>query len=206
MTGSTPPPDELAAGDGARAASPLTALLHRAGRAGTGGEEAWSAVFGLVHDELRALAAARMARERGGHTLQATALVAEAWLRLAGDAVHDFSTRRHFFAAAARAMERVLTDHARKVLAEKRGAGRARLTLTGFDLASDEDPERALELADALERLTSEDPRAAEVARLRLYTGLEVADVAAALDLSERTVAREWAFARARLTQLLGEA
>jgi len=166
-------------------------------------ERAFQALFALVHDELVQLARGQMARERAGHTLQATALVNEAWLRLAGDAEHAFGSRRHFFGAAARAMQRVLTDHARKVLAEKRGADRERLALTGLDLAATDDPARALELADALETLEKEDPRAAEVARLRLFAGLEVGEVAAALETSERTVAREWAYARARLTQLL---
>jgi RNA polymerase sigma factor (TIGR02999 family) len=169
-------------------------------------DDGWQAIFELVHDELRELARAQMARERAGHTLQATALVHEAWLRLAADAEPRFQTRRHFFGAAARAMQRVLTDHARRVLADKRGAGRERLTLTGVDLAAGDDPANAIALAEALERLEREDARAAEVARLRLYAGLEVADVARALATSERTVAREWAYARARLTQLLGEA
>jgi RNA polymerase sigma factor (TIGR02999 family) len=164
---------------------------------------AFELLFARVYDELRQLAAGHLRRERADHTLQATALVNEAWLRLAGDARHGFESRRHFFGAAARAMQRVLTDHARRVLARKRGAGGARLTLTGLDLAASEDPARALELSEALERLEREDPRAAEVARLRLYAGLEMADVASALGTSERTVAREWAYARARLTQLL---
>jgi len=181
-------------------ASDLTRLLAEAGER----EDAWRVIFALVHDELRKIAGAQMARERPGHTLQATALVHEAWLRLVGDSLPIFETRRHFFAAAARAMERVLTDHARKVLAEKRGAGRERLTLSGVDLAGSDDPERALELSDALEKLEREDPRSAEVARLRLYTGLELDEVASALGVSERTAAREWAYGRARLTQLLG--
>jgi len=182
-------------------ASDMTRLLAEVGRR----EDAWQAIFELVHDELRRLAGAQMARERPGHTLQATALVHEAWLRLAGDAEPSFETRRHFFGAAARAMQRVLTDHARKVLAEKRGAGRARMTMSGLDLAADDDPEDAIALSEALERLAGEDARSSEVARLRLYAGLEMVDVARALDVSERTAARDWAFARARLQQLLGE-
>jgi len=177
----------------------LTRLLSAAGS----GPEAWRAIFELVHGELRTLAAAQMRRERPGHTLQATALVHEAWLKLASEAPGDLTTRRHFFAAAARAMQRVLVEHARAVLAEKRGGGAQRMTLTGLDLAEADDPTRTLELSDALETLAREDPRAAEVARLRLYAGLEPGEVATALELSERTVAREWAFARARLTQLL---
>jgi RNA polymerase sigma factor (TIGR02999 family) len=179
----------------------LTRLLNQAeGRA-----DAWRAVFELVYDELRALAAAQMGRERAGHTLQSTALVNEAWLRLAGDAAPKFETRRHFFGAAARAMQRVLTDHARKVLAGKRGAGCERMTLTGLDLAASEDPERSIEVSDAIEALEREDERAAEVVRLRLFAGLEVAQAADALGVSERTAAREWAYGRARLVQLLGE-
>jgi RNA polymerase sigma factor (TIGR02999 family) len=180
--------------------SDLTQLLAEA----HGREDAWRAIFELVHGELRALAGAHMARERAGHTLQATALVSEAWLRLAGGPKPSFETRKHFFAAASRAMERVLTDHARRVLAEKRGAGRERLTLSGLDLAGGDDPRRMLELSDALATFEGEDARSAEVARLRLFGGLEIAEVAEALGTSERTAAREWAFARARLTQLLG--
>ena len=178
----------------------LTVLLQSAGSR----PDAWRAVFELVYDELRQLAAAQMGRERAGHTLQATALVNEAWLRLAGDGAPRFETRRHFFGAAARAMQRVLTDHARRVLADKRGGDRARLTLTGVDLASGEDPERAILVADALDALEKDDERAAEVARLRLFAGLEVAQVAEALGVSERTAAREWAYGRARIVQLLG--
>jgi len=181
--------------------SELTRLLAEVGER----EDAWPQLLELVHDELRALARARMANERPGHTLQGTALVHEAWLRLAEGGAPSFSSRRHFFAAAARAMQRVLTDHARRVLAEKRGGGAERLTLTGADLAAGDDPTRALELSDALEKLEREDPRAAEVARLRLYAGLELAETAAALEVSERTTAREWAFARARLVQILGQ-
>ncbi len=179
----------------------ITHLLREA----EGRPDAWRAVFELVYEELRRLAASQMARERGEHTLQATALVNEAWLRLAGDAAPRFDTRRHFFGAAARAMQRVLTDHARKVLAGKRGAGFERMTLTGADLAASDAPTRALEVSDALETLEREDERAAEVVRLRLFTGLEVAQVAEALGISERTAAREWAFGRARLAQILGE-
>jgi RNA polymerase sigma factor (TIGR02999 family) len=178
----------------------LTRLLTAA----RGREDAWRAVFELVHGELRRIAAAHMERERPDHTLQATALVHEAWLRLAGDGAPTFETRRHFFGAAARAMQRVLTDHARAVLAAKRGGGRERMTLSGIDLAASDDPQRALEIADALEQLEREDARAAEVARLRLFAGMEVAQAAEVLDLSERTTAREWAYGRARIAQLLG--
>lgn len=177
----------------------LTRLLNQAeGRA-----DAWRVVFELVYDELRALAAAQMGRERAGHTLQSTALVNEAWMRLAGDAAPKFETRRHFFGAASRAMQRVLTDHARKVLADKRSAEGERMSMSGLDLAAGEDPARAIEVSDAIEALEREDERAAEVVRMRLFAGLEVAQVADALGVSERTAAREWAYGRARMVQLL---
>jgi RNA polymerase sigma factor (TIGR02999 family) len=179
----------------------LTALLT----AKEGGERRWDEVLPLVYDELRALAQRRMGAERVQHTLQATALVNEAWVRLAADREMDWSSRRHFFGAAAEAMRRILVDHARKVRAEKRGGDRARVTLTVDGFEHGGDPERVLALDDALGALAREDARAAEVVRLRFFAGLEVADVARALEVSERTVMREWAFARARLSQLIGE-
>ena len=162
-------------------------------------------LLALVYDELRQLAERRMGGERAGHTLQATALVHEAWMRLAGTERMDWSSRRHFFGAAAEAMRRVLVDHARKVRSAKRGGDRARLSLSLADVEVDEQPERLLALDEALDRLAAEDERAAEVARLRWFAGLDVKEVAAALDVSERTVMREWAFAKARLSELLGE-
>ena len=180
--------------------SDFTRLLEAAGAR----EDGWREIFELVHAELRSIAKAHMARERADHTLQATALVNEAWMRLSGGPPTNFENRKHFFAAASRAMERVLVDHARKVLADKRGAGRDRLSLSGTDLAAGDDPRTMLEIADALELLEKEDPRAAEAARLRLFVGLEVAEIAQALAISERTAAREWAFARARLAEFLG--
>ena len=180
--------------------SELTRLLANAGDR----EDLWRDVLPLVYDELKGLAARRMARERGEHTLQATALVHEAWLRLCGDEQMAWSSRRHFFGGAARAMQRVLVDHARRAKADKRGGDARRVSLTLGDLATDADAERVLALNDALEVLEREDGRAAEVARLRLFADLPVADVARALDVSERTTAREWAFARARLAEMLG--
>jgi len=180
--------------------SDFTRLLAEAG----GDEEPWRAVLPLVYDELKGLAARRMAEERAEHTLQATALVHEAWLRLAGDERMAWSSRRHFFGAAARAMQRVLVDHARRAKADKRGGGAARVSITVGEICDAGEPDRLLALDDALEKLEREDRRAAEVARLRLLAGLELADVARALEVSERTAAREWAFGRARLAELLG--
>jgi len=160
-------------------------------------------VLGLVYDELRDLARRRMAGERAQHTLQATALVHEAYVRLVRDRDMQWRDRRHFFGAAAEAMRRVLVDHARRVQSEKRGGDRARLEITLGGLAREDDPELLLALDDALTALEAEDPRSAEVARLRFFAGLSVEDVSQALDVAPRTVARDWAFARARLTQLL---
>lgn len=168
------------------------------------GDEAWERLLPLVYDELRQLAAAQMRAERGEHTLQPTALVHEAFLRLVGDTSMAWSSRRHFFGAAAQAMRRVLVDHARKVRAAKRGGDAEREPLTGMQVEAAADAERVLALNEALDTLEAEDARAAEVARLRHYAGLSVAETAAALEVSERTVMREWTFARARLSELLG--
>lgn len=171
----------------------------------SGPRAAWERLLPLVYDELRELAARQVARERAGHTLQATALVHEAWLRLVGDEAVAWSGRRHFFGAAAEAMRRVLVDHARKVRAAKRGGDRARLSLTLSGLAVEDDPDRLLALDEALSRLQAEDERAAEVAWLRFFAGLSVEETALALEVSQRTVMREWTFARARLSELLGD-
>jgi RNA polymerase sigma factor (TIGR02999 family) len=167
-------------------------------------EDAWAQLLPLVYDELKMIAQRRMIAERGGHTLQATALVHEAYMRLVVDEDMSWSSRRHFFGAAAEAMRRVLVDHARKVKADKRGGDRARVSLSVGHLVGQDDPDRLLALDEALGTLAAEDPRAAEVARLRYFAGLTVADTALALDCSERTVMREWTFARARLSELLG--
>jgi len=161
-------------------------------------------LLGLVYDELRDLARRRMTSERAGHTLEATALVHEAWMRLVASPSPDWASRRHFYGAAAEAMRRVLVDHARKAKSQKRGGERLRVTL-GVDLAMELEPERFLSVVEALDRLADEDARAAEVTRLRFFSGLEMAELAAVLDISERTAHREWTFARARLTELLAE-
>lgn len=166
-------------------------------------EDAWSELLPLVYDELRDLARRRMSRERTEHALDATGLVHEAYMRLVGDNEMEWQSRRHFFGAAAEAMRRVLVDHARKQKSLKRGGDRARLSITVAELVHDDDPDQLLALDEALTQLGKEDPRAAEVARLRFYTGLGVEETALALDVSVRTVMREWSYARARLAQLL---
>jgi RNA polymerase sigma factor (TIGR02999 family) len=157
----------------------------------------------LVYEELHSLARARMREERAAHTLQATALVHEAYLRLVGADGIEWESRAHFFRVAAEAMRRILIDHARKKGAQKRGGGAKGIPLNVASLAEDVDPGQFLALNDALEKLEQEDERAAEIVKLRFFTGLSVADTVRVLGLSERTVMREWKFARARLFQLL---
>ena len=151
----------------------------------------------LVYDELRRLAAVQLAREQPGQTLEATALVHEAYLRLVGD--QQFANRRHFFAAAAQAMRRILVEAARrKQLAP-------RVALEGFEPAAAAGDERILELHDALERLAAEEPTAAKVVEARVFGGRSVEEAAAALGLSRATAYREWAFARAWLATALAD-
>jgi RNA polymerase sigma factor (TIGR02999 family) len=154
----------------------------------------------LVYAELRALAAAQMRKERPGHTLDATALVHEAYLRLGGE--RRFEDRRHFLAAAAQAMRRILIDDARKKLAEKRDGGQ-RFELSESDRVEIPDPARLLAVDEAIERLAVEDAGAAELARLRLFAGLSVEEAGEALGLPRATAYREWAYARAWLTAAL---
>lgn len=164
--------------------------------------EAAAEMLPLVYEELRSLARARMAGERRDHTLRATALVHEAYLRLAG---HDgpWHDRTHFFRAAAEAMRRILIDHARARGAEKRGGGAKSIQIEAISLGEEWDPTGLMMVDEALGGLAREDARAAEVVQLRFYAGLSFAEIAALLDCSERTVLREWAYARARLVQLI---
>ena len=172
-------------------------------RSGSGRAE--EEILPLVYDELRAIARARMARERSGHTLQATALVHEAYGRLLGDENPEWEDRRQFYAAAAQAMQRVLIDHARRVGSQKRGGDLQRVTLGAPESPVEMEMTRLVALDEALRSLAEEDPRAAEVTRLRFLVGLTVEETAHTMGISERSVAREWTFARARLTSLLGE-
>lgn len=153
----------------------------------------------MVYDELRALARSQLRRERPDHSLQATALVHEAYLRLARDGRAPWNDRRLFFVAAAEAMRRILIEHARKRGRAKRGGDPVRVELSSVDLAREEDLDQIVALDDAFRRLEIQDRRAADVVRLRFYAGLSVEETARALELSERTVKREWSFARAWL-------
>jgi RNA polymerase sigma factor (TIGR02999 family) len=157
----------------------------------------------LVYDELRKLAAVRLAQEAPGQTLQATALVHEAWLKLAGSNRQEWRGRAHFFGAAAEAMRRILIDQARRKASQKHGAGRPRegLDETGIELRAP--PAEILAVHDALNALAAEDPLAAEVVKLRYFVGMTIAEIAEALAVSPRTADRHWAFARAWLKRAI---
>ncbi len=199
-------PDHPASSSSSSAGQPpdpqaFTALLDSAA---AGDQQAFARLLESVYSELRAIAQNHMNGERQGHTLQATALVNEVYVRLIGRADVRWEGRGHFFRAAAEAMRKILIDHARSRGAAKRGGGKAALSISGaIDLAADADPAGFLALDDALLRLEKVDVQAAAVVRLRFYAGLNEAAVADALGISERTVAREWAFARAWLRDAL---
>jgi RNA polymerase sigma factor (TIGR02999 family) len=151
----------------------------------------------LVYDELRRLAAGQLAREKAGQTLEATALVHEAYLRLVGD--QQFANRRHFFAAAAQAMRRILVESAR------RKQIMPRIDLAGLEPSATAADERLLDLHDALERLAAMEPNAAKIVEARVFAGLSVDEAAATLGLSRATAYREWTFARAWLATALAD-
>jgi RNA polymerase sigma factor (TIGR02999 family) len=151
----------------------------------------------LVYDELRKLAAQRLGQEKPGQTLQATALVHEAYLRLVGD--QHFDNRGHFFAAAAEAMRRILLNRARDKKRLKRGGERHRVDLDHIEIALDTKDEDLIALDDALTELATEDPDAARLVNLRFFAGLTLKDAAASLGLSRRTAERQWTYARAWL-------
>ncbi len=157
----------------------------------------------LVYDELRRLAAHRMAAQPSDHTLQATALVHEAYLRLLGHGDHTWQNRRHFFAAAAEAMRHILVDRARRKAAVRHGGGQARLNFDDVLVASAVSDDAIMQVNDALEKLASHDTTAAELVKLRFFAGLTLAQAGELLGFSERTAKRTWAYARAWLYQEL---
>jgi RNA polymerase sigma factor (TIGR02999 family) len=161
----------------------------------------------LVYDELRRLAAQKLAREKPGQTLQATALVHEAYLRLVGTGDDlRWENRGHFFAAAAEAMRRILVETARRRKRWKRGGDRARAELLEADLAVDDPPDEILAVDEALARLAAEDAQAAELVKLRYFAGLSVEEAAQSLGLSRATAYRHWTYARAWVRcEVLGE-
>ncbi len=178
----------------------VTQLLNAIDR---GDPQAADQLLPLVYDELRKLAVVRMANEKAGQTLQPTALVHEAWLKIAGDGGEQFANRRHFFKAAATAMQQILIDIARRKQRLKHGANSIGEELHESRIAVAVPSEELLAVNDALAALALEDPQAAEVVQMRYFVGMTVPEIAAALDLAPRTVDRHWAFARAWLKRTI---
>lgn len=177
----------------------LTALLKNAA---IGDPVAAGDVYQLVHQVLRRIARQRLRQERSGHTLQATALVHEAWMKLVGDKPVSWTGRGQFYAAAADAMRRILIDHARKRAAAKRGSNRPHMPLDVVELAT-HDADEVLALNDAISQLEQQEPDVAAVVRLRFFAGLTIDETAAALNQSPRNVDRLWTYARARLFRMM---
>lgn len=178
--------------------SDVTLILQRAEQ---GDPKAAAELLPLVYAELRRLAAHKMSAEMRAHTLQPTALVHEAWLRLAGnDGQMQFQNRSHFFGAAAEAMRRILIDRARRRVAAKRGAGAEQIDLDGIDIASPvQDHESLLALDDALEKFAAIDPRKADLVKLRYFVGLNYEEAAVALGIAVPTAKQWWSYSRAWL-------
>lgn len=168
-----------------------------------GDQNATEELMPLVYEELRRLAASRMKREASGHTLQATALVHEAWLRLVDDEERTWPNRNYFFAAAAQAMRRILVEHARRKASLKHGGGLVRLDVGGMDLAQATLDEKVLLVNDALEQLEIENPERARIVVLKYFSGLSNKEVAQTLGISERTVERQWVCAKAWLFRMI---
>lgn len=163
------------------------------------GEKAAAELLPHVYEELRALARAQMAHELPNHTLQATALVHEAYLRLVGKNDRAWANRAQFFAAAAEAMRRILIDHARRRLALRRGGDKTHVELDEFAIAAPSDDDELLAVHDALEKLAAHDAQKAELVKLKYFAGLTTTEAAEVLSLSEPTAKRHWEYARAWL-------
>lgn len=179
---------------------PITQLLQAHAE---GDRAALDALLPLVYDELRRLAHGRLRGERAGHTLSTTALVHEAYLKLAGLNRMDWQGRAHFFAVASQAMRNVLVDYALHRKAQKRGGGRHRVSLEDIDLGAEADVEALLVLDDALRRLEARDARQAQVVACRFFGGMSIDETAHALGISAATVSRDWTMARAWLATVL---
>ncbi|MEM9409925.1 MAG: sigma-70 family RNA polymerase sigma factor [Planctomycetota bacterium] len=153
----------------------------------------------LVYNELRKLAASKLSKERSDHTLQATALVHEAWLRIMGEQDFSWNSRGHFFGAAAEAMRRILIDHARASQAAKRGGEYKRNPLESWNHPAAKEPQKLLELDEALRKLEDQFPMKAKIVKLRFFAGMTVKEAAGTINISTATAERHWAFARAWL-------
>ncbi len=173
--------------------SQITQILQRTE---LGDRQAAEELLPLVYEELRKLAASKMANEAAGNTLQPTALVHEAWLRLIGNDNPRFAGRAHFFAAAAEAMRRILIDGARRKRALRHGGGQKRVDIQQLDLATPDADDQLLAVNEALTRLAAQDPVEAELVKLRYFVGLTTEEAATLLDISPRTARNYWAHAR----------
>ena len=182
----------------------MSDLTHLLDAAAAGDAAAAADLLPLVYDELRKLAAARLAREAPGQTLDATALVHEAYLRLVGGS--GFDGRGHFFAAAAEAMRRILIDRARRKQSDRHGGGWHRLDVLEAELAVDSGGDDLLAVNEALDKLAARDPEAAKLVELRFFAGLTLEQAAAARNIPARTAYRHWAYARAWLRRELDRA
>lgn len=177
----------------------MSDVTHILDRAQSGDPKAAEELLPLVYEELRKLAAIRMANEPAGQTLQATALVHEAWLRLVGPEAQVWSNRYHFFAAAAKAMCRILIENARRKQRPKHGHGWQRVDLDQVNVAIQTDDDTLLLVNEALTRVEREDPQKAELVKLRYFAGMTIPEAGQALGLSESTAKRTWTHARAFL-------
>ena len=178
----------------------MSEFTHILERVEQGDPKAAAELLPIVYEELRRVAAQKMAHEAAGHTLQPTALVHEAWLRLGGSDAPSFQNRSHFFGAAAEAMRRILIEHARRRLAAKRGAGAEVVHLEGLEISAPAaDDDQVLAVNEALEKFAAVDPRKAELVKLRYFVGMNFEETAAALDIAVPTAKQWWAYARSWL-------
>ena len=184
----------------------MSEVEHPRETTGVSRETTAAELLPLVYDELRKLAAARLAHEAAGQTLQATALVHEAWLRLLRAEQTSWQNRGHFFAAASEAMRRILIESARRKQAAKRGARLEHVDIDQLDLAAETDPESLLRVSSALDQLALEDPQAAELVKLRFFIGVGYREAAETLGISERSAKRLWDFGRSWLYRELTRA
>jgi RNA polymerase sigma factor (TIGR02999 family) len=180
--------------------SEITLLLDAINR---GESRASEDLLPLVYDELRHLASARMTGEAAGQTLQPTALVHEAWLRLVRVEGRTWRNRAHFFRAAAQAMRRILVDRARHKLSLKCGGGGEKVSIENVELAATTTDDRVLLVDEGLERLEKEDPESARVITLKFFGGLTNKEVAKIMGITERSVERQWAYAKASLFEMI---
>jgi RNA polymerase sigma factor (TIGR02999 family) len=184
----------------------MTDVTQILSRIESGDSSAGDELLPLVYEELRKLASARLANEKPGQTLQATALVHEAYLRLVGGENDPrWNNRGHFFAAAAEAMRRILIENARRKQSQKAGGRHIKFSLDEADLAADDQSQKLLAIDDLLDRLAAESPEAAQIVKLRIFTGLTVDDAASAMGVSRTTAFRHWTYARAWLRAELAD-